>query len=199
MHEQKCLCGSMEPWTIHQGTWEESHSPVHLVMGRQTLVQAKEPSGASELVLAPLGCSWGKLGECWLGHTPTAQGDFVKAQPSQGEIPALCQKILGKRERWTEVDDTADGDTATFEGSCEKMSAPLCQLKIVGWKTCRVGVSLGTNSISWGVLIAAGLVSDWKWSRYSWSSSVRNWAAVEKIIMQMMRSLGCVVSAKGTW
>ena len=131
MHEQKCFCGNMEPWAIHQGTWEESHSPVHPVMGKQTFVQAKESSGVSELVLAPLGCSWGKLGECWLGHTPMAQGDFVKVQPSQGEIPALCCKILGKRERWTEADDTADGDIATFEGSCKKMSASLCQLKIL--------------------------------------------------------------------
>lgn len=60
-----------------------------------------------------------------------AQGDFVKVQPSQGEIPALCCKILGKRERCTEADDTADGDIATFEGSCKKMSASLCQLKIL--------------------------------------------------------------------
>lgn len=87
--------GSMGPRTIHQGTWEESHSPVHLVMGRQTLVQAKEPSGASELSW-PL---WAAVGEnlesADLDIHLMAQGDF-KAQPSLRRDLTLCCKILGR-------------------------------------------------------------------------------------------------------
>ena len=42
--------------TLQQETWEESHSPVHWVIGRQISVPAVEPAGDCKLVLGPVGC-----------------------------------------------------------------------------------------------------------------------------------------------
>ena len=76
--------------TVYQWTQEESRPPVHLVIGRQTLVQTLEPAETenSKPAQIPLTMFRKKPGECWTGQIPTDKREFTEVHPSWGEIPA---------------------------------------------------------------------------------------------------------------
>lgn len=85
--------GVMGP-NICQGT-------LHPVIIRPTSVWPMEPRETSKLAPAPLSSILGKSDEGWFGQIPMEKGDLVKAQPSQGESPALyCNKIKYRFGVW---------------------------------------------------------------------------------------------------
>lgn len=95
IHRKSAFMEAVASSTTCQGTQEESWPPVHLVIGKQTLVLVMDPEVAHEMALGPLDHGSGTLENIDLGNHPRARKPLWESRSS---VEETLQHAVGAKK-----------------------------------------------------------------------------------------------------